>query len=207
MDMDIVSAFSNTPPPEPEQEKTLLSRGQVAEPVPAVTGPPGAAPEPSESELDLAELFSGPDARQAPHGGHYPEAAELYDQLEREDRINGEEVDSESFYASSQGLQQYSAEAGLNGSHVRALMDAARDAMDNPISSLDDLEARNERCLKELRGVWGDRFEENLRYAKSEADRLTAKVPYAHEVLITGAGSNPALVKILADAGRARAKK
>tara|TARA_R110000822_G_scaffold173299_2_gene312905 strand:+ start:5320 stop:5949 length:630 start_codon:yes stop_codon:yes gene_type:complete len=203
----LVNAFYGTPEAPPTPDATLLSGGDTTEKPAQLEEQPAASPVPDESAVDMADILYGPGEGQVPEGGHYPEVDELYGGIENEDRVNGEEVNSEEFHASNQGLQQFAADAGLGRSHIRTLMDAAREAMDNPISSHESLEARNNSCLAELRQAWGGRFDENLKLAEAEANRLTAMVPYAHEVLVAGAGSNPALIKILADAGRARARR
>src|SRR5690606_28374875 len=109
--------------------------------------------------------------------------ADFYESMEREDRINGEEVDSNAFHASSTALQQFAVEAGFGRDHIRALMSAAKDAVSNPITSYENLQARNERCLSTLRAAWGSEFDQNLAYAKAEAARLSRSVPNAGQVL------------------------
>lgn len=203
----IANAFYGTPATPPAEEQSLLSDGKAPEP-PALQPEPAHEPEDRAALIEqAADAFYGPSQDQVPTDGHYPEAEDLYSALEREDRMSGEEVDAQAFQASSTALQAFAAEAGLGRPHMQTLLEAAKQAMESPISSLESLETKNANCLAELRSAWGSRFDENLAYAKAEADRLTRAVPYAYEVLNMGAGSNPALVKIMADAGRARARK
>jgi len=86
-------------------------------------------------------------------------------------------------------------------------MTTVNDTVTAPITSLEQLEARNERCLSSLRTSWGSEFDQNMAYAKAEAARLINTVPNAGKVLDMGAGSDPALVKLLAEAGRTRARR
>jgi hypothetical protein len=200
----IANAFYGTPVTQPEAPDSLLGSGKAPEPV-------SEAPEANIEEMSwtesAAEAFYGMSENQVPADQHYPELADFYESMEREDRINGEEVDGEAFHASSSALQQFAAEAGFGRDHMRALMSAAKDAVSNPITSYENLQARNERCLSTLRAAWGSEFDQNLGYAKAEAARLSRSVPNAGQVLDMGAGSDPALVKLLADAGRSRARR
>lgn len=127
--------------------------------------------------------------------------------MARGDRVNGEEVDSAAFRASSEALQQFAVDTGLGLAHMSTMMSAAKDAVSNPIASIADLEARNAHCLSTLKSAWGTSFDQNLAYAKGEAARLCKTVPNAGQMLDLGAGSDPALVKLLADAGRSRARR
>lgn len=200
----IANAFYGTPVTPPDAPDSLLGSGKAPEPV-------SPAPEAPIEEMSwtesAAEAFYGMSEHQVPADQHYPELSDFYESMEREDRINGEEVDSAAFHASSTALQQFAAEAGFGRDHMRALMTAANDTVTAPITSIEQLEARNERCLSSLRTSWGSEFDQNMAYAKAEAARLINTVPNAGKVLDMGAGSDPALVKLLADAGRTRARR
>jgi len=200
----IANAFYGTPVTPPEAPDSLLGTGKTPEPV---SQAPEAHIEQTSLTDSIAESFYGMSENQVPSDQHYPELADFYESMEREDRINGEEVDSNAFHASSTALQQFAVEAGFGRDHIRALMNAAKDAVSNPITSYENLQARNERCLSTLRAAWGSEFDRNLGYAKAEAARLSRSVPNAGQVLDMGAGSDPALVKLLAEAGRTRARR
>jgi len=200
----IANAFYGTPVTPPDAPDSLLGSGKAPEPV---NQAPEAHIEQTSLTDSIAESFYGMSENQVPSDQHYPELADFYESMEREDRINGEEVDSNAFHASSTALQQFAVEAGFGRDHIRALMSAAKDAVSNPITSYENLQARNERCLSTLRAAWGSEFDRNLAYAKAEAARLSRSVPNAGQVLDMGAGSDPALVKLLADAGRTRARR
>lgn len=200
----IANAFYGTPVTPPDAPDSLLGSGKVPEPV---SQAPEAHIEETSSTESIAESFYGMSENQVPADQHYPELADFFESMEREDRINGEEVDGEAFHASSTALKQFAADAGFGRDHIRALMTAAKDAISNPITSYESLQARNEHCLSTLRATWGSDFDRNLAYAKAEAARLSRSVPNAGQVLDMGAGSDPALVKLLADAGRTRARR
>lgn len=200
----IANAFYGTPVTPPDAPDSLLGSGKAPEPV---SQAPEAHIEQTSLTDSIAESFYGMSENQVPADQHYPELSDFYESMEREDRINGEEVDSNAFHASSTALQQFAVEAGFGRDHIRALMSAAKDAVSNPITSYENLQARNERCLSTLRAAWGSEFDRNLAYAKAEAARLSRSVPNAGQVLDMGAGSDPALVKLLADAGRTRARR
>lgn len=200
----IANAFYGTPVTPPDAPDSLLGSGKAPEPV---SQAPEAHIEQTSLTDSIAESFYGMSENQVPSDQHYPELADFYESMEREDRINGEEVDSNAFHASSTALQQFAVEAGFGRDHIRALMTAAKDAISNPITSYESLQARNERCLSTLRAAWGSEFDRNLGYAKAEAARLSRSVPNAGQVLDMGAGSDPALVKLLAEAGRTRARR
>ena len=200
----IANAFYGTPVTPPDAPDSLLGSGKAPEPV---NQAPEAHIEQTSLTDSIAESFYGMSENQVPSDQHYPELADFYESMEREDRINGEEVDSNAFHASSTALQQFAVEAGFGRDHIRALMTAAKDAVSNPITSYENLQARNEHCLSTLRAAWGSEFDRNLAYAKAEAARLSRSVPNAGQVLDMGAGSDPALVKLLADAGRTRARR
>ncbi|QUE74390.1 hypothetical protein [Stutzerimonas stutzeri] len=200
----IANAFYGTPITPPEAPDSLLGTGKTPEPVSRASEAPIEELSWTES---AAEAFYGMSENQVPADQHYPELSDFYESMEREDRINGEEVDGEAFHASSTALQQFAAEAGFGRDHMRALMTAAKDAISNPITSYQSLQARNEHCLSTLRATWGSEFDRNLAYAKAEAARLSRSVPNAGQVLDMGAGSDPALVKLLAEAGRTRARR
>src|SRR5690606_28903684 len=129
-----------------------------------------------------------------------------YSDMQREDRLNDEEVNYEEFTASSKALREFAMDAGMGRQHVSTLLEAARLAMNSPIAP-ENLPAHNERVLSELRSDWGKSFDENLAYAQAEATRLARTVPYAQEVLMLGAGSNREFIKVMADSGRARARR
>jgi len=200
----IANAFYGTPVTPPDAPDSLLGSGKAPEPV---SQAPDAHIDETSSTESIAEAFYGMSENQVPADQHYPELSDFYENMEREDRINGEEVDGEAFHASSTALQQFAAEAGFGRDHMRALMTTVNDTVTAPITSLEQLEARNERCLSSLRTSWGSEFDQNMAYAKAEAARLINTVPNAGQVLDMGAGSDPALVKLLADAGRTRARR
>jgi hypothetical protein len=200
----IANAFYGTPITPPDAPESLLGSGNAPEPV---IESPDSHIEDTPAAESIADAFYGMSAHQVPADQHYPELADFYESMEREDRINGEEVDSAAFHASSTALQQFAAGAGLGRDHMRALMTAAKDTVTAPITSYEQLQTRNEHCLSSLRASWGNEFEQNMAYAKAEATRLINTVPNAGKVLDMGAGSNPELVKLLADAGRTRARR
>lgn len=180
---------------------SILGSGKAPEP--AQEAP---KPEVIKEPTSAADALWGMNADQVPEDQHYPELTGLYDELEHADRLAGEEVDVEAFKASSTSLQAFAVDAGMGRQHVSALMTAAKAAIANPITSAESLAARNEACTNSLRAAWGKNFDQNMAYAKAEAAHLTKSVPGAAEVLSLGAGSDPTLVKVLADAGRARRK-
>lgn len=190
-------------PEQTSSDDTILGTGKAPEPPKEA---PQAVPEAIEQPDAVANALYGMSDAQVPEGGAYPEVRDLYDSLERVERLDGEEVDADAYKASSSALQAFATEAGMGRAHVSTLMTAAKAAMDYPITSPEALQARNERCLSELRAAWGKDFDKNMAFAKAEADRLSRSVPYAYQVLNMGAGSDPALVKVLAEAGRARRK-
>lgn len=121
--------------------------------------------------------------------------------------LKQDEDDAAELRASSEALQRYAVNAGMSQEQVGVLVSAAEGALSNPIASRDDLQTRNERCLEALDAAWGNELAQNLAYAKAEAEHLAQSVPNAGEVLRIGAGSDPALVKLMADIGIARARK
>ncbi|MNZ39824.1 hypothetical protein D3C78_573240 [compost metagenome] len=191
-------------PEQASPAESMLGSGKAPEPAQEAPKPVAEAIE--EPTSAAAAALWGMNADQVPDDQHYPELTGLYDELEHADRLAGEEVDVEAFKASSTALQAFAVDAGMGRQHVGTLMTAAEAAIANPITSAESLAARNEACINSLRGAWGKNFDQNMAHAKAEAARLTRSVPGAAEVLNLGAGSDPALVKVLADAGRARRK-
>lgn len=197
----MAGAFYGTPDTS-QGDDSLLGNGKAPEAI-------SEAPTPSSEDLEVsdADTFYGAGAEQVPPDHHYPELTDFYESMERGDRVNGEEVDSAAFRASSEALQQFAVETGLGLAHMSTMMSAAKDAVSNPIASLADLEARNAHCLATLKSAWGTSFDQNMAYAKGEAARLCKTVPNAGQMLDLGAGSDPALVKLLAEAGRTRSRR
>lgn len=203
----LAGAFYGEPAASPPEDASLLGGGQL--PDPPAAPEPQATTEPEEAAPtadDRAEAMYGMGPDQVPDGGHYPEVESLYSNMQREDRLNDEEVNYEEFAESSNALREFAVDAGMGRQHVSVLMDAAKLAMDTPIAP-ENLPEHNERVLSELRSDWGKKFDENLAYAQAEATRLAQSVPYAQEVLMLGAGSNREFIKVMADSGRARARR
>lgn len=203
----LAGAFYGEPAATPPEGASLLGGGQL--PDPPVAPEPQATTEPEEAAPtadDRAEAMYGMGPDQVPDEGHYPEVESLYSDMQREDRMSDEEVDYQEFAESRNALQQFAVDAGMGRQHVGTLMEAAKLAMDSPIAP-ENLDAHNERVLSDLRSDWGKKFDENLAYAQAEATRLAQAVPYAQEVLTLGAGSNREFIKVMADSGRARARR
>ena len=90
----IANAFYGIPVTPPDAPDSLLGSGKAPEPA-------RQAPEAPIEELpwteSAAEAFYGMSENQVPADQHYPELSDFYESMEREDRINGEEVDSNAF--------------------------------------------------------------------------------------------------------------
>ena len=156
----------------------------------------------SVESRQLGDALFGMSQAQVPSS--YPEIAELYDGLQEQERLEDLDVDTEAYQTSRDALQDFAISAGMGRGHVQTIISAARDAMNNPATTVEALEAKATHCEKVLREVWRGDYERNLQIAKTEAKRLMNRVPHSREVLEMGAGSNPDLIKVLAEAGRAR---
>ena len=210
---DLAAALWGTPSnsaPTPSSDASLADRLFDSNKTTEVKAGRDTAPQTDQELRDgcsvearhLGDALYGMKQGQVPSS--YPEISELYDGFQEQDRHDNEDVDTAAYQASRDALQQFAISAGMGRTHVQTLISAARDAVSSPATSVEALEAKATHCEKVLREAWRGDYQSNLQIAKAEAKRLMNSVPHAREVLEMGAGSNPDLVKMLAEAGRAR---
>ena len=206
---DLAARSEPKPAEAPTTEDTVAARMYPAE-------PPAAPAEPEAVTVDelVSRELSAAEALYS-QGGHVPETPEAYstvlgerfDQFEQQARYDRNEEDVQSLAEGRREAAALMHELQVPREEARELTQTLGDWVTKP--ALDE-NANWDNKIKSLRSLeeeWGRETQARVQLAQRTAEEACKRMPWLADLLASGAGNDPKVIKRFAEIGLRQARK